>query len=99
MNVLNDEFSGFAEMVLIHLPFVVVDVVGEGDMPACIFEADSHKANPGEELRNGLFLFVHFYLRALLHRLRAALKLEAIKFNSVALLRLKPTAASREPDL
>ena len=79
MDILNNELPGIAEMVSIHLPFVVVYVVGKGDTPARVFEADPHEADPSEELCNSHVLCVHLCLCAFLHRLRAELKLEVIR--------------------
>ncbi len=42
VDISQNEFSGFAEMILIHLPLIFIYVVGEMNAPASALQTDSH---------------------------------------------------------
>ena len=79
MDVFHNEFSASAEMVIIHLPFVVVDVVCESSVPTCVLEANSHESYASEELGHGLVFYVHYFPTAVLHFAGTVLNTELIR--------------------
>jgi len=50
VNVTDYKFSSISEMIPIHLPFVLVDVIGKYDSPTRTLKPKPHKANACEEL-------------------------------------------------
>src|SRR5437763_282554 len=71
-------------MVLVHLPFIAVNVVGEGDAPASVFEADTHEADSSKELCACFVLCVHLLLLVLLHLSAAVLNSEVMRVRTAS---------------
>jgi len=79
VNVSDNKFAGVTKVIPAHLPFILINVVGKGDLPACVLEADAHKAYPGEKLSNCFLGSFHFFVTSLLHPLGVALNSEVIR--------------------
>jgi hypothetical protein len=70
VDVLYNEFSGVPEVIFVHLPLVIVYVVGKCDLPTGLFKANAHEADAGEKLREGLFKWLTHKLHGDVYILR-----------------------------
>jgi hypothetical protein len=57
MNVVQNKLARVSEVVAIHLPLVLVDIVGKYDVPARSLQPNPHQADASEELRKVFFRF------------------------------------------
>jgi len=70
VDILYDEFSGVPEVILVHLPLVMVYVVGKCNLPACLFKTNTHEANASKKLRERLFKWLTHKLYGYVYILR-----------------------------